>query len=258
MTKLKTPATLASLATCACFTVVAVAFAAQQLTVHASFHPDKLGAATNATVTAKFQAPAGEVPTPISSITAYLPAGLRFDLRGSGTCTAERLEGKGPGACPADSRIGFGGGRGVLKIGDSFVRERFTIDLFLASREEGHLVVLGFVEAKSPAFLELVIVAHEVHAPRPYGLGFTFTIPQITTLPEAPAASVETAFITVGDAHAAFYQKVNGREKLVRVRGFVLPSTCPRGGFPSKVTIDFADGSTMTSRPTFPCPQSRS
>lgn len=256
MTKLKTPAALASLAVTACLTMVAVAFAAQQLTVHASFHPDKLGVATNATVTAKLQAPGGEVPTPISSITAYLPAGLEFDIRGAGTCTAQRLEGKGPNACPADSRIGFGGGLGVLKLGSSFVHERFTVDLFLAPREDGHLVVLGFVEAKSPAFLELVIVAHEVHAPRPYGLGFTFTIPPITTLPEAPAASVETAFLTVGDAHAAFYHKVNGREKLVRVRGFVLPRTCPRGGFPSKVMIDFADGSTMTSRPIFPCPRS--
>jgi hypothetical protein len=258
MTKLKTPAALGSLAACACLTMVAVAFAAQQLTVDASFHPDKLGAATNATVTARFQVPGGEVPTPISSITAYLPAGLKLDIRGAGTCAAEKLEGKGPGACPADSRIGFGGGRGVIKIGGSFVHEPFTIDLFLAPREDGHLVVLGFVEGKSPAFMELVIVAHEVHAPRPYGLGFTFTIPSITTLPEAPAASVETAFVTVGDEHAAFYQKVRGKEKLVRVKGFVLPDACPRGGFPSKVMIDFADGSTMTSRPAFPCPQSRS
>jgi hypothetical protein len=257
MTKLKTPAALGSLATLACLTVVAVAFAAQQLTVHASFHPDKLGAATNATVTARFQAPGGEVPTPISSIAAFLPGGLKFDLRGAGTCTAAKLEGKGPGACPADSRIGFGGGRGVLKIGGSLVREPFTVDLFLAPKEHGHLVVLGFVEAKSPAFLELVIVAHEVHAPPPYGLGFAFTIPPITTLPEAPAASVETAFITVGDERAAFYEKVNGIEKLIRVRGFVLPRACPRGGFPSKVMIDFADGSTMTSTPIFPCPQGR-
>jgi hypothetical protein len=258
MTKFRTSAALASLAMCACLAVVAVALAAQRLTVHASFHPDRLGAATNITVTAKFQSTNGEVPTPISRITAYMPASVAFDVAGAGTCTANMLEGKGPNGCPADSRIGFGGGQGVLEIAKTFIHEPFTIDLFLAPKEEGHLVVLGFVEAKSPAFIELVIVAHEVHAPRPYGIGFTFTIPPITTLPEAPDASVESAFITVGDTHAAFYEQVGGKEKLVHVRGFVLPGKCPPGGFPSRVVIGYADGSTMTTTPIFPCPHGRS
>jgi hypothetical protein len=258
MNRFRAPAALAALAICVCLGAVAMAWAAERLILHASFQPNTLGAATNVTVSARFQPTgSGEVPVPITKITAYLPAGLRLDVKGAGTCTAKMLEDKGPYACPPDSRIGFGGGRGVIEIAKKLIHEPFTLDLFLAPKEDHHLVVLAFVEGKSPAFIELVVVAHEVRAPKPYGVGFTFTIPPIEALPEAPDASVERAFITVGDRDAAFYEKVDGKEKLVHVRGFVLPLRCPHGGFQSKVIINFADGSTSTSTPRFPCPGSR-
>jgi hypothetical protein len=232
---------LAALLACACTTLTAIAWATQTMTIHASFNPDKLGAPTNLSATATFHSTTA-APSPVSKVTAYLPAGLAIDVRGAGTCVATKLEAGGPGACPADSRIGFGGGVGL-------------IDLFLGPRENGRLVVLAYVNAASPASLQIVVVAREVHAPKPYGLGFTFDIPPIPTLPGASNASIESAFLTVGDKNVAYYKQVHGKHKLLHVQGIVVPKTCPSGGFPIKATIDFADSTTLTATPTIPCPR---
>lgn len=256
MTGLTARAVLAALGVCACLVLAGGVWAAETLTAHASFHPDELGASTNLTVTTTLHSPAGEVPSPVRQITTYLPAGVQFRVQGTGTCTATQLERSGPSACPADSRVGFGGGEGLIQLAKGIVREPFTIDLFLGPRQHRQLQVLAFVEAKSPTFFEVVAVGHEIHAAKPYGVGLSLTIPPIATLPEAPDASMESAFMTVGDSGAAFYREVGGKQKLVHVKGLVLPTTCPAGGFRSKAILDLADGSSLTTTPTVPCPRS--
>jgi len=246
---------LAALLACACLIVTAVAWATETLTTHASFRPDKLGVPTNVSATAEFQSTTTGVPSPASKVIVYLPAGLEIDVRGTGTCVAAKLEASGPSACPADSRIGFGGGMGLLELAKEVIREPYTLDLFLGPKENGHLVVLAYVNASSPASFQLVVVAKEIHAPKPYGLGFNIAIPPIPTLPEASNASIETAFLTVGDKNVAYYKKVHGKNKLVHVRGIVVPKTCPSGGFPYKALVSFEDGTSLTNTGAIACPR---
>jgi len=235
--------------------VTAVAWATETLTTHASFSPDKLGVPTNVSATAEFHSTTTGVPSPASKVIVYLPAGLEIDVRGTGTCVAAKLEASGPSACPADSRIGFGGGMGLLELAKEVIREPYTLDLFLGPKENGHLVVLAYVNASSPASFQLVVVAKEIHAPKPYGLGFNIAIPPIPTLPEASNASIETAFLTVGDKNVAYYKKVHGKNKLVHVRGIVVPKTCPSGGFPYKALVSFEDGTSLTNTGAIACPR---
>jgi hypothetical protein len=246
---------LAALLACACLIVTAVAWATETLTTHASFSPDKLGVPTNVSATAEFHSTTTGVPSPASKVIVYLPAGLEIDVRGTGTCVAAKLEASGPSACPADSRIGFGGGMGLLELAKEVIREPYTLDLFLGPKENGHLVVLAYVNASSPASFQLVVVAKEIHAPKPYGLGFNIAIPPIPTLPEASNASIETAFLTVGDKNVAYYKKVHGKNKLVHVRGIVVPKTCPSGGFPYKALVSFEDGTSLTNTGAIACPR---
>ena len=246
---------LAALVACACLTIAAVAWATETLTVHASFNPDKLGSPTNVSVTGKFISTTASPPSPITNVTAYLPAGLMIDTRGAGTCTAARLQASGPSGCPADSRVGFGGGVGLIELAKEIIHEPYTLDFFFGPRENGHLAVLAYVQAFTPASFELVLVAKEISAPQPYGLGFSIDVPPIPTLPEAADASVESAFLTFGATNVAYYQMVRGRKKLLHVRGVVVPKTCPRGGFPIKATVDFADGAALTVNPTISCPR---
>src|SRR4029077_10315222 len=123
--------------------------------------PDKLGAPTNVSVTGKFISTTASPPSPITSVVAYLPAGVEIDTHGAGTCIASKLEELGPTGCPADSRAGFGGGVGLIELAKEIIRESYTLDFFFGPSENGHIVVLAYVDAASPAAFELVLKARE-------------------------------------------------------------------------------------------------
>jgi hypothetical protein len=240
---------------CACLTLTTIAWAADTLVVHESFTPDRLGVPTNLSITASFLSSTGTPPSPITKVTLYAPAGLAIEARGAGTCTQSRLTERGPSGCPADSRAGFGGGVGVLELPKSVIRERYTIDFFFAPSQHGRLTLLAYASAVAPVPVELVVVAREIPASKPYGLGFSVEIPPVSTLPGASLASVESAFATFGATNVAYYKTVHGKRTLVHLRGMIAPKRCPRGGFPSEGIVDFADGSTLTVNPTIPCPR---
>jgi hypothetical protein len=234
--------------------IAAVAWAAETLTTEVSLSPDKLGAPTNLSVVAQFHSTTSGVPSPVTKVTAYLPAGMEIDVHGASTCTAAALEATGPEACPARSRVGFGKGTGLLELAKEVIQEPYTLDLFLGPKEDGRLVVLAYVEGRSPASFQIVVAAKEFRAPKPYGIGFTFEVPLIPTLPEASDASIETAYITVGDKNVAYFETVHGRRNLVHVPGIVVPKSCPHGGFPYGALVSFADGSSLTHTGVISCP----
>ncbi len=245
---------LLALLACACLLAAAVALAGNALTVQGRFTPDRLGVPTNLSITGRFVSTTASLPSPIVKFTVYTPAGMRVDARGAGTCVAARLETLGPAGCPPSSRAGFGGGVGVIQLPRETIREPYTLDFFFAPRHNGHLAVLVYASAIAPAPVELVVLAREVPAVKPYGIGFSVEVPLISTIPGASYASVESVFATLGATNVAYYETVNGKRRLVRLKGIVTPRRCPRGGFPSKGVVDFADGTTLTVNPTIPCP----
>jgi hypothetical protein len=254
-TKTRIALALAAVPACACLLLAAFAWASETLTVEASFHPDKLGSPTNLSAKAVFHSTATGAPAPVSQVVVYLPAGLRIDVQGAGTCVAAQLEAAGPRACPANSRIGFGGGTGVLELAHELIHEPYTLDLFLGPSEAGQLTVLAYVDASSPASFQIVVVAKEIQAPPPYGLGFTVNVPPILTLPEASNASIESAFLTVGDDNVAYYRTVHAHRTLLHVKGIVVPKACPASGFPYKALISFEDGTSLTDTGVIACPR---
>lgn len=243
---------------CACLLTTAVVWAAptQTLTVHASFTPDRLGSPTNLSTTAVF-GPTGPGPqSPATKVTAYAPAGLFVDVRGASTCTVTpaALQARGPGACPAGSRIGFGNGVGLFEIANEHIPGPLTIEFFLAPSEHGRLAVLIYVEAVTPASEQLAFMGHEVRAPKPYGIGITFDIPIVPTLPGASLGWLEHVSLSFGANNVAYYRTIHGKRKLQHVRGLVTPKTCPRAGFPIEVLVGFADGTATGTTTTIPCP----
>jgi hypothetical protein len=246
---------LATLCGCLCAVLAEIAWAGDTLIVKEAFTPDRLGAATNLSITARFASSADVPPAPVTRLTLYAPAGLRIQARGAGTCTEATLQRRGPVGCPADSRVGFGGGVAVIALSDELVHEPFTLDFFFAPPERGYLRLLAYVSGSSPAGVSLVVVAREVPAPEPYGLGFSVQIPQILTFPGATYASVESAFATLGAANVAYFKTIHGHRTLIHLEGLLVPKHCPAGGFPTRGTVEFADGATFTVNPTIPCPR---
>lgn len=245
-------------AAAACVCLPATTYAAQTLSVHMRFAPNRLGSPTSLAVSAVFESTTSEPPSPISKLIFYAPRGMKIDAHGAGTCTAEILEDRGPHGCPADSKVGFGSGIGLFPIAGEILHARYTLDFFFAPKEDGRIVLLAYVEANSPAQMELVLEAKQIRAPKPYGLGFEVNVPPIMILPDAPDASVERVSFTVGAKNAAFYKHVKGKRKLVHVMGIVEPRKCPKGGFPTEAIVQFADETSLTVNPTIPCPRRRS
>ena len=242
----------------ACLFATTLAWASQSAAVHANFTPNRLGAVTNLSATATFTSNTGTLPPPITRLTAYVPAGMRIDTRGASTCPAQLLRQRGASGCPVASRAGFGGGVALLQLGSEILHEQFTVDIFLAPSEGGHVAFLAYLTGTAPASIELVLTAREIPAPKPYGFGFSVEVPPISTIPGASDASIESAFFTFGATNVAYYETVHGKHKLVHLEGLIEPKRCPRGGFPLATTVDFADSSTSTATTTIPCPDSRS
>jgi hypothetical protein len=245
---------LAIVCGCLCAALAGIAWAGDTLIVKEAFTPDRLGTATNLSVAATFASSADVPPAPVSRLTLYAPAGLQIQAHGAGRCPEAVLERRGPAGCPADSRVGFGGGVAVLALPGELVHEPFTLDFFFAPPEHRRLRLLAYANGISPVGVSLVVVAREVPAPKPYGLGFTVEVPQVLAIPGAAYASVESAFATLGAADIAYFKTVHGRRTLVHLKGLVVPSVCPSGGFPTRGTVEFADGATFTVNPTIPCP----
>jgi hypothetical protein len=237
-----------------CLILAAAAWAAETLTVTAAFSPDKLGAPTNVNGTAKIGTTTGGLPSPIVGATVMGPAGLTVDVHGVGVCTAATLQADGPEGCPKDSKAGFGGGIGVLELEKSVIKEKFTLNFFRGPNENGHLVLLSYLNAISPVSVQLVLKAQVVQEPKPYGLGFTFEVPLIETLPGASDAAAEEIFITLGAPNAAFVEKVGGKLKTVHIKGIIVPKKCPPGGFPYETELRFADGTSNMVKGTIACP----
>lgn len=235
-------------------TLAAFAWAQSPVEVSERFTPDRLGVSTNLSLTARFPSPPGVPPEPVRKFTVYAPAGMKIDTHGAGTCSRVALERRGPVACPTDSRAGFGGGIGVLQLPKETIREGYTLDFFFGSTKPGSLSLLVYASATLPVNVELVVLAREIRAPAPYGIGFTVEVPPVETIPGAPLASIETAYATVGADNVAYYRRVHGHRRLVHVPGLLAPRSCPPGGFPSRATIEFVDGQSTTVDPRVPCP----
>ena len=232
-----------------------VAEAEETVSIKASFTPDVLGAPTNVFGSAAIGSTNTPVPSPITKVVVLGPAGLTLNLEGSGICDPVKLENVGPSACPANSRAGLGGGGGAFELAKEIIHENFTLEFFLGDNRPGHVMLLIYLNAVTPVSVELVLKAPVVQEPKPYGLGFSVEVPLIATLPGASDASAVSTFLTLGAKNITYHKVVQGKRKLFRVKGILLPKTCPKGGFPVASQFSFEDGSTVMTKSTVPCPR---
>jgi len=247
-----------SVATVLCCALLLIPAAAQaeetvQITA-ASFSPDKLGVPTNVFGSATIGSTDLPVPSPITHVNVYGPAGVTLNLEGTGTCTEATLLNVGPEGCPKNSKAGFGGGEGVYELAHEIINEKFTLDFFLADNRPGHTVMLIYLNGATPVSIQLVFTAPVINSPKPYGLGFSLNVPIIKVLPEASDASAKSSFLTLGARNVAYFKKVHGKRKLVHVKGIITPKSCPRGGWPVATEFTFQDGTKVLSKSKIRCP----
>jgi hypothetical protein len=202
------------------------------------------GAAVEAKYTIKGTESTGGVPSQITGVNFYLPAGTKINAAGFVTCAPSTLENIGPSGCPKKSQASPVGSAGVVDpIGGELVKENATLQAFFAPG--GGLEF--YANAASPISAQLVVANGSFGpASSPFGLKFTTAVQLIDSVPGAPPVSTESINIKVGSA----YKK--GKKT---ISYGTLPKKCPKGGFPVKSEITFATGEISSATYKVPCPK---
>ncbi len=221
--------------------------AATRASVRPSFLPDRLGAMTSLTFSARFSSGEAGLPAPLRSMTVHLPAGLGVSLRAVATCPPGRLRRGGAAACPSRALVGRGQATLAVHAGSQTISEHASMWAFRAPDQGGHhaLEILGV--GLTPLMERTISRAVLLPDRPPYGLRLVVSIPPIPTMPLEPDASFRSFSLTVGTlppipkAHAA-------------AGAITVPRRCPAGGFPFAADFTFADGSTSSNVTSVRCP----
>jgi hypothetical protein len=233
-----------------------IAVAAQSVKLTANFSPDRLRTPTTISFGFQISAGAGRVPSPLIGIDLRYPVniGLSTSELGLATCQPTRLEAFGPAGCPANSRVGHGSALTEIPVGPEVIRERAKITLLAGPIREGHLDFLVYAIGASPIAAQIIFSALLLPEPPPFGGRLHFDVPLVPSVPEAPDVSLVQLTTTLGPLGLTYYERVHGRMLAYTPKGILLPSTCPRGGFPFAASLSFKDGTITHAATTVPCP----
>jgi hypothetical protein len=223
----------------------------------ARFDPNRLGVPTTIHFGITVSDSTGRVPAPITELDLSLPAemGLASSTLGLAVCEPSRLLTRGPVACPANSRVGYGHALGLIQAEGEAIPEAAQVQAFLGPPISEDEQVLFHVEAEEPVSAELVFSGRLVPAQsRRFSGELDTPIPLIETWPAGPYISVTRFDSSLGPQGLVYYHHVDGSGVPFHPRGIAVPPTCPRGGFPFAANLSFLGGSQVHARAAVPCP----
>jgi hypothetical protein len=251
-------ATLAAVVVLLCS--AAAASAETSVSLGASFSPYRLGARTTIELTFALGASAGEVPAALTDAEVRYPPDLGIALSGLGlaVCSPSTLEATGAKGCPANSLMGHGDALAELRFGTQIVTEGATISIARAPDQEGHIALLLYVSGPSPVNTQILSPAQLLPASGPYGGRLNIEVPLVASVPGAPDLAIVELSVTVGPQGLTYFDEVGGQTLAYRPKGILLPTHCPRGGFPFVGAFTFAGGRRVAARTVVSCPRGRS
>ena len=190
-------------------------------------------------------------PPPVIGVNVFLPKGTKLHTTGFPTCSKATLEQFGPIKCPKGSAAGpIGTVLGYVTFGGERVEEKAELSSFYSPG--GGLEF--FTDGHSPVSLEILSTGHYVNlgGGGGYGPELKTKVPLVASVPGAPYASVKTITVKVGSA-------IKSHGKTVYY-GRVPTTKCPKGGFPIKTEVIFAENGeeskpvTVSQTTKTPCP----
>jgi hypothetical protein len=181
-------------------------------------------------------------PPPIIGINFFLPTGAKLHTSGFPTCSKPTLEQFGPVKCPKGSAAGpIGKALGFVTFGGERVEEAAEISSFYAPGGG----IEFFTDGHTPVSLEILSSGHYINlgGGGGYGPRLITEVPLIASVPGAPYASVKTINVKAGSAYKSRGKTIYyGR----------MPTKCPKGGFPIKTEVVFAENGEMSKPETVP------
>jgi hypothetical protein len=239
---------------------VTAAGATQSVTLGASFTPYRLGAPATIGLNLQIRAPAGQIPSALTEVEVRYPQNLGFALSGLGlaVCSPATLEAAGTSGCPANSIMGRGDALAELRFGPQLVTENASISIARAPDQEGHIALLLYASGPSPVNTQILSPAQLLPTSPPFGGRLNMELPIVPSVPGAPDVAIVSMRVTLGPLGLTYYEQAEGNTLAYTPKGVLLPTTCPRGGFPFAATFSFLDGSQPVARTTVPCRNPRS
>jgi hypothetical protein len=190
-------------------------------------------------------------PPPIIGVNVFLPKGTKLHTTGFPSCSTATLEQFGPIKCPKGSAAGpTGKVVGFVTFGGERVEEDAELKSFYSPG--GGLEF--FTDGHSPVSLEILSKGKYVNlgGAAGYGPELKTIVPLVPSVPGAPYASVKSISVKAGSAYKSHGKTIYyGR----------VPTKCPKGGFPIKTEVIFAENGeeskpiTVTQTYKSPCPR---
>jgi hypothetical protein len=196
----------------------------------------------------------GGAPPPIDHVNFYLPSGAKLHTSGFPTCTKTVLEEKGPIGCSKASAAGpIGLVEGFVNFGKEPVEENLELSSFYAPGGG----IEFFAKGDDPASIEVISSGRYVHVGGGGGYGpeLETEVPLVLSISGGLYASVKAIHVKAG---SAIGPKNNPKKDTYYGR---LPTKCPKGGFPLKTEVTFAENGetskpeTVTASYKAPCPR---
>jgi hypothetical protein len=239
-----------------CVYGAATAGATQSVALGAAFTPYRLGAPTTIDLNLRVRAPAGQIPSALTEVEVRYPQNLGFALSGLGlaVCSPATLEVAGTSGCPANSIMGRGSAVAELRFGTQLVTENASISIARAPDQEGHIALLLYAFGPSPVNTQILSPAQLLPTGPPFGGRLNMQMPVIPSVPGAPDVAIVSLRVTLGPQGLTYYEQTEDNTLAYTPKGILLPTTCPRGGFPFAATFSFLDGSHPVARTVVPCP----
>jgi hypothetical protein len=235
---------------------VSSAQAAETVTLHASFTPDRLGTSTTIGFGFTIANTSGGLPSPLTSVKLRMPENMNYitSSLGLATCQPVELVEKGLSGCPPNSRLGYGSAFVEVPFGQSAGREIPDIQALMGPPHDGNVVVLFYANGLAPVYAQIVFQGELLSGGRGFGESLNAGIPLIPSVTNGPPVSIINVNSTIGPNHLTYYKRVHGKLVGYQPQGVDVPETCPPGGFPFSGEFGFLDGSVVVANSNVPCP----
>jgi hypothetical protein len=243
----------------ACTSLPAPAGAAQTVTLHTSFSPDRLGASTTIGFGFEIAGLDGALPSPLESVSLRLPAGIDYlsTTLGLAICQPAALLERGLAGCSPNSRLGSGSAFVEVPFGESAGHEIPNIEAFMGPPHDGNIVVLFYADGREPVYAQIVFEGELIAGSQTLGGSLNAAVPLIPSVAGGPPVSIVRVTSTIGPAGLTYHERVHGRTISFHPRGVSVPLRCPRGGFAFSARFSFQDGTSTIAKSSVPCPRRR-
>jgi len=237
----------------------AAAEAAQTVTLHASFSPDRLGASTTIGFGFDITGAGGTLPAPLQSVSLSLPAGIDYlsTTLGLAICHPAALLARGLTGCSPNSRLGFGSAYVEVPFGQGSGHEIPDIQALMGPPHNGNIVVLFYANGQEPVYAQVVFEGELIAGSQALGGSLNATVPLIPSIAGGPPVSIVRVDTTIGPSGLTYYEHVHGRTVSFHPKGVSVPLHCPRGGFVFSARFTFEDGTSVVANSAVPCPRRR-